>query len=238
MPRMRRDPYAYQVSFGPPVTQAVKYLIIANVIAFVMQLLTSNQMLPIFGLTPALVTQQFFFWQLASYLFLHGGMMHLVFNMFGLWMFGSDLERYWGSSFFLRYYFLTGVGAGLLSVAVHPASLQVTIGASGAVYGVLLAYGLMFPNRMLLLYFIVPVKAKYFVAGLGVLSFISALQAPGSAIAHLAHLGGMLFGLAYLKGWSRPGFWQQRYQRWRMQRLRRKFQVYQQRSDDDNYSVH
>src|SRR5689334_22007685 len=201
---MRRDPYGYQVSIGPSITPAVKSLIIANVVAFGMQQITSNQMLVIFGLTPALVTGQFFFWQLVSYLFLHGGLMHLVFNMFGLWMFGSDLERSWGSAFFLRYYFLTGIGAGLLSVAVHPSSTQVTIGASGAIYGVLLAFGMMYPNRMLLLYFVVPVKAKYFVAGLGALSFISALQSPGSPVAHLAHLGGMLFGLAYLKGWIRP----------------------------------
>ncbi|MBI4457059.1 MAG: rhomboid family intramembrane serine protease [Acidobacteria bacterium] len=235
---MRSYPYEYRVSLGPPITPAVKYLIIANAVAFLMQLLTANQMLVIFGLTPALVAQQFFLWQLASYLFLHGGLMHIVFNMFGLWMFGSELERIWGSAFFLRYYFITGIGAGLLSVAVHPTSVQVTIGASGAIYGVLLAYGMMFPNRMLLLYFIVPIKAKYFVIGLGLLTFVSALQAPGSPTAHLAHLGGMLFGVAYLKGWISPSFLGRHYQRWRIRRLRRKFQVYEQRRKRDDYTVH
>ena len=241
MPGMRRNPFGYQVSFGPALTPAVKGLVIANGVAFVMQLLTSNQMLPIFGLTPALVTRQFFLWQLGTYLFLHGGMMHLLFNMLGLWMFGSDLERHWGAAFFLRYYFVTGVGAGLLSVLVHPSSTEVTIGASGAVYGVLLAFGMLFPDRMILLYFIIPIKAKYFVAGLGALAFFSALQAPGGPIAHLAHLGGMLFGFGYLKGWIAPGFWKQHYLRWRMQRLRRRFQVYHgQRNarDDDDYTVH
>ena len=238
---MQRDPYGYQVSFGPRVTPAVKYLIIANVAGFVMQLLTRDQMLLIFGLVPSLVTGQFFLWQLVTYLFLHGGVWHLVFNMFGLWMFGSELESRWGSAFFLRYYFVSGIGAGLLSVLVHPASAQVTIGASGAVYGILLAFGMMFPNRPLLLYFVIPIKAKYFVAGLGVLSFISALQAPGSSIAHLAHLGGMAFGFAYLKGWLSSGAWQRHYHAWRMARLRRRFQVYDRRrgrNDSDDYSVH
>ncbi len=232
-----RAPYGYQVSFGPPLTQVVKYLIIANVAAYLMEQL-APEMVMIFGLSPTLVTQKFFLWQLATYLFLHGGLMHLLLNMFGLWMFGSELEKYWGSGFFLRYYFLTGIGAGLLSVAVDPAGRQVTIGASGAVYGILLAYGLMFPNRMLLLYFIIPVKAKYFVAGLGILTFISALQAPGGPIAHLAHLGGMLFGLIYLKGWLSLAAWRRHYHDWRMRRLRRKFQVYEQHRKDDDYSVH
>ncbi|HEV8131409.1 MAG TPA: rhomboid family intramembrane serine protease [Acidobacteriota bacterium] len=231
-----RDP-RYQVSFGPPITPAVKYLIIANVVVYLMQQL-APEMLMMFGLSPLLVTHKFFFWQLGTYLFLHGPFTHILFNMFGLWMFGSDLERYWGPRFFLRYYFLTGIGAGLLSVIVNPTSPQVTIGASGAIYGVLLAYGMMFPNRMLLLYFIVPIKAKYFVTGLGVVAFISALQAPGGPIAHLAHLGGMLFGLIYLKGWISPLLWRGKYQQWRMQRLRRKFQVYQRDRNDDDYTVH
>src|SRR3989442_2054290 len=165
-----RAPYGYQASFGPPVTPIIKYLIIANVVAYLMEQLAPDMVL-IFGLSPALVTQKFFLWQLATYLFLHGGLMHLLLNMFGLWMFGSELERYWGSGFFLRSYFLTGISAGLLSVAVNPFGREGNIGASGAVYGILLAYGLMFPNRMLLLYFIIPVKAKYFVAGLGILTF-------------------------------------------------------------------
>ncbi|HEY3131590.1 MAG TPA: rhomboid family intramembrane serine protease [Acidobacteriota bacterium] len=232
-----RAPNGYQVSFGPPVTPIIKYLVIANVVAYLMEQLAPDMVL-IFGLSPALVTQKFFLWQLATYLFLHGGLMHLLLNMFGLWMFGSELERYWGSGFFLRYYFLTGISAGLLSVAVNPFGREVIIGASGAVYGILLAYGLMFPNRMLLLYFIVPVKAKYFVAGLGILTFISALQAPGGPVAHLAHLGGMLFGLIYLKGWLSLRSWRQQYQQWRLRRLKRRFQVYEQHRKDDDYSVH
>jgi membrane associated rhomboid family serine protease len=235
---MSRYPGGTQFSIGPVATPAVKFLIISCVAAFILQFLTAGAMLPIFGLVPYLVTHNFFVWQLATYIFLHGGLMHLIVNMFGLWMFGSPMERRWGTPFFVRYFFITGIGAGLLSVLVEPGATGPTIGASGAIYGVLLAYGITFPNETLLLYFVLPVKAKYVVAGLGIWSFLSALASPGSPIAHMAHLGGMVIGFLYLKGWMSPLSLRQRYLKWRMRRLRQKFEVYSRRRRPDDYSVH
>ncbi len=154
------------------MTPMVKYLVIACAGAFLLQSLGDNRaMIQIFGLTPAAVLSKLFVWQIVTYLFLHGGFGHLFWNMFPLWMFGSELERYWGGKEFLRFFLITGIGAGLLSIAVQPFSPVPTIGASGAVYGVLMAYGLMFPERMVYLYFLFPVKVKYFVAFLGIVTF-------------------------------------------------------------------
>jgi membrane associated rhomboid family serine protease len=126
----------------------------------------------------------------------------------------------------LRFFLVTGIGAGLLSIAFQPFSLIPTIGASGAVYGVLMAYGLMFPERMVYLYFLFPVKVKYFVSFLGIVTFISALSSPGGPIAHMAHLGGMVFAFLYLKGVLSVSGMRQSYHRWKLQRMRAKFKVY------------
>ncbi len=212
---------------GPTMTPMVKYLMIACAGAFLLQSLgDSRAMIQIFGLTPAAVLSKLFVWQIVTYLFLHGGFGHLFWNMFPLWMFGSELERYWGGKEFLRFFLITGIGAGLLSIAVQPFSPVPTIGASGAVYGVLMAYGLMFPERMVYLYFLFPVKVKYFVAFLGIVTFYSALSSPGGPIAHMAHLGGMVFGFLYMKGLLSLSAVRQNYQRWKLQRMRKKFKVY------------
>jgi membrane associated rhomboid family serine protease len=135
-------------------------------------------------------------------MFLHGGFWHVALNMFVLWMFGSELEREWGSSAFLRYYFITGVGAGLVTMLFSLSSTIPVIGASGAIYGVLLAYGLAYPNRSVYLYFIFPVKVKYFVGFLGIMAFLASFQQGLSTISHLTHLSGMVIGGIYLKsGW-------------------------------------
>ena len=230
----------YRVSFGPRITPMVKYLIIANAAVFAWQWLAGLaggwQIIHIFGLTPALVVERLYIWQLVTYLFLHAGFFHIFLNMFALWMFGSELERHWGGNAFLRYYLISGIGAGILSVAVSPFSTIPTIGASGAVYGVLLAYGMMFPERYVFLYFLVPVKVKYFVAVLGAITFFSALGEPGSTVAHVAHLGGMLFGFLYLKGWLTVSGLRQSYHRWRLKRMRSRFKVYSEkrpRKNDD-----
>ena len=136
----------------------VKYLVIANLVIYVWQSFAGAQkIIQIFGLTPAYVIGELFLWQLVTYLFLHGDFFHILFNMFALWMFGSELERAWGSKEFLKFYLVTGVGAGLFSVALEPGSLIPTIGASGSVYGILMAYGMMFPERYIYLYFLFPV---------------------------------------------------------------------------------
>lgn len=227
---------------GPGLPRVVKYLIIANAVVFLWQLITQltgdTMVIRFFGLTPYLVVRHLYLWQLVTYLFLHAGLFHILINMFVLWMFGSELERIWGERAFLKFYLFSGVAAGVLSVIVNPFSTIPTIGASGAVYGVLAAYGVSFPERYVYLYFLIPVKVKYFVAGLGLLAFLSALSAPGSMVAHIAHLGGFAFGFLYLKGWVSPSRLREKYYRWKLGRMRRKFRVYEQkeerkRRDDD-----
>lgn len=225
------------MQFGPRVTRMVKYLVIANVVVFLWQglagMVGAGEVTGIFGLNPYFVTHKLYLWQLVTYLFLHGGVMHILFNMFGLWMFGSELERTWGERQFLKYYFLTGIGAGVFSVLVEPSSMVTTIGASGAVYGVLLAYGMMFPNRYVFLYFLVPVKVKYFIGVLVAVTFFSALSAPGSTVSHVAHLGGLLFGFLYLKGWLSLKGVRQAYYRWKLKRMRARFEVYYGKKEAD-----
>ncbi|HTS67748.1 MAG TPA: rhomboid family intramembrane serine protease [Terriglobia bacterium] len=234
MPRYRQVAF----SFGPPLTPMVKKLIIITSGAFVLTYIPSQLFnsaifdypFALFALQPDLVIHRFFVWQLVTYLFLHGGWFHIIFNMFALWMFGSDLERLWGGRKFLFYYFLTGVGAGILDVAINtifpPAIPTATIGCSGAVYGLLLAYGMTYPDRPIYLYMIIPIKAKWFVAIMGVIEFVSSFGGPGSGISHFAHLGGMLFGYLYLRGGSLPFRWQLQYEKWRRAQMRKKFEVY------------
>jgi len=183
-----------------------------------------------FGLQPEAVVHRLYLWQLFTYLFLHGGFFHILFNMFALWMFGADLERLWGSRKFLYYFSLTGVGAGVLDVLLNtffpPPVPTNTIGASGAIFGVLLAFGLTFPDRPIFLWFVIPVKAKWFVLGMGVVEFFNELSGPNSGVSHVAHLGGMLFGYLYLRGGGLSFRWQLRYHEWRRARLRKKFEIY------------
>jgi len=190
-----------------------------------------------FGLTPAQVTHNFHLWQLVTYIFLHATSQpfHIIFNMLGLWMFGSELESLWGSRQFTKFFFICGIGAGLLSVLLSPSSFVTTIGASGAIYGILAAYGILFPNRIII-FIIFPIPAKWFVLLLGGMAFFSSLSASGSGIANVAHLGGMLCGLIYLRGGRVFSDIRYRYDRWQRNRLRRKFEVYyneRRRNDDD-----
>ena len=138
-------------------------------------------------------------WQPFTYLFFHGGIWHVLINMFVLWMFGSELETVWGKKEFLKYYFITGIGSGLVTIVFSLNSLIPVVGASGAVYGILLAYGLTFPNRYVYLYFLIPVKVKFFVIVIGGIAFFSSIGSGSSGVSHLTHLSGMLIGLGYLK---------------------------------------
>jgi membrane associated rhomboid family serine protease len=243
MPRYRQVGF----SFGPPLTPMVKRLIIITSAAFVLtyiplQIFHSEFFaypFALFALQANLVIHRFYVWQLVTYLFLHGGWFHIIFNMFALWMFGSDLENLWGGKKFLFYYFLTGVGAGIFDVLLNtlfrPDLPSATIGCSGAVYGLLLAYGMLFPERLIYLYMIIPIKAKWFAVIMGAIEFVSSFGGPGSGVSHFAHLGGMLFGYLYLRGWSLPYRWQLQYNEWRRAHLRKKFEVYmrdQEKKDD------
>ncbi len=131
-------------------------------------------------------------------MFFHGGVWHVLINMFVLWMFGSELERLWGRSQFLRFYFITGVGSGLVTMLFGLQSTTPVVGASGAVYGVLLGYGLTYPNRTIYLYGIIPVKSIWFVLGIGLISFMSSFENM-SPISHITHLSGMIIGYFMLK---------------------------------------
>jgi rhomboid family protein len=236
-------------SFGPgPLTSAIKAIVIANVVAFVVSLVfpTITRM---FGLRPADIFGQLYLWQPVTYMFLHAGIFHILFNMLALWMFGVELERMWGSRFFVQYYFICGVGAAMTTVLLSfiPGSFgaqlyySLTIGASGAIYGILLAYALYFPNRPILLYFIFPIPAKYFVAIMGGISLLSSMSGPGGGIAHTTHLGGLVAGYLYLKGGRIHllSEFKYRYLKWRINRMRRKFDVYSGgRADDVNRRVH
>ncbi len=192
-----------QFSVFPP---AVKHLLIINGIFFV-GLSTPGvaQMLFEYGALWPIGSGLFQPWQLVSYMFLHGGFGHIFFNLFALWMFGQSIENYWGTKRFTVFYFLTGIGAAILHMFIGGGGAP-TIGASGAVYGILLAFGMMFPNREIMLLFPpIPIKAKYFVALFGVIELISGISRTDSGVAHFAHLGGMLVGFILIKYWGIKG---------------------------------
>ena len=163
------------IVFGGPLSPGVRAILFATVGVFLFQLLAGvlaqTHLERLFGLVPYDVTHHLFLWQGVTYLFLHGGFFHILFNMLALWMFGTELEWLWGTPRFVRFYFATGIGAALCSTIVSPNSTIPIIGASGAIYGLLAAYGLLFPDRILLLYLVIPIKAKYFVLILGVIAF-------------------------------------------------------------------
>lgn len=209
----------------PPV---VKNLIIINVLVYM-----ATSLLPVGDWITgycalSLGTPFFHTYQFVTYMFLHANLEHIFFNMFALWMFGRTLEYELGSKRFLLYYMVTGVGAGLLQLGVtwievssladgvasgtvSPYVLQsrihaVTIGASGAVFGVLLAFGMMHPNSMIMLLIPpIPIKAKYFVIGYGLLELYLGMSGSQSGVAHFAHVGGMLWGWLLLRYWKKTG---------------------------------
>lgn len=199
-------------TFFPPV---IKNLLIINVGVFVLQLIFDNLMFggvpgwyflnKYFALNPLtgfdVFGQPFNFqiWQIITYQFMHADFMHILFNMFMLWMFGIEIEHIMGSRKFLLYYLLCGIGAGLLHVLFSPLlsdTLAYTIGASGAVFGVMIAFAMFFPDRYIFIYFLIPIKAKYLIAILVVFEFLSVNEP--SVVAHLAHIGGAVTGFIFL----------------------------------------
>jgi membrane associated rhomboid family serine protease len=247
---MRRStsPYVSSFSFGPgPLSTALKALIGANVVMFVAQLL-APVVTDVLGLRPVFVLHRFTVWQLVTYMFLHGGFFHIIFNMLALWMFGAELERIWGTRYFLKFYFVAGIGAGVLTVLFSllpfgfAQQLQYAdiIGASGAIYGLLLAYALYFPNRPIYMYFVFPIPAKVFVAIIGAIAFLSSLSEAGG-IANATHLGGLLVAFLFLKSARIHPLSElkYRYLKWKINRVRRKFDVYSGgRADDWDRRVH
>ncbi len=184
----------------PPVTQA---LLLINVAVFCIDLFLGSWFTRLMALWPV-ETGLFMPWQLGSYSFLHGGIGHLFFNMLGLWMFGSELERLWGPRRYLQFYFASVVVAGLTQLVFAWAigSATPTVGASGGLFGLLLAFGMMFPNRTIMpLFPPIPMKAKVFVALFGGLELVLGVFGSSTGIAHFAHLGGMLGGYLMIRYW-------------------------------------
>jgi rhomboid family protein len=208
------------------LTPAVRYILVANVALFVLYMLLSiwgsAVELPFILLmeTPNLAVKRLCLWQFVTYMFMHATPFHLLMNMVVLWFFAPRLEHRWGTREFLRFYFIVGIGAGLghalLALATgHGASTM--LGASGAIYGVILAYALYYPNDTVLLYFIIPVKVKYLIIVIGIFTFLSTVGSAtagggSNGISHVTHLGGLAVALVYLKGggWFRRKPWRRR----------------------------
>lgn len=181
-------------------TQGIKYLLIITVGVFALQIFpVLDRWLFLFGaLKPTLVVPGLQIWRLVTYLFLHGGIWHVLFNMLALWMFGIELEQMWGTRKFLSFYAITGIGSGVVSLLLGLWSDPFIIGASGAVLGILTAFAYYFPERQILIFFLFPVPARFAVLIFGFISLILAYQNTGG-IAHLTHLGGIVIALLYLK---------------------------------------
>lgn len=225
------------VSFGGPLTPGVKAIILANGAAFLLQVLI-KPFASWFWLSPqSVLPPGFQVWRVATYMFLHGDPVHLLFNMLAVFVFGCSIERTWGTKLFVRYYLLCGLGAALLSfVPFGPFYGAPIVGASGAIYGILLAYGVLFPRNQIWVLMTFPVEARYMVMVWGFLAFVFSLMG-ADGVAHVVHLGGLLTGLALIR-WT--GFWRisrqgrgevmgslrDFYRRWRMRRLRKKFEAY------------
>ena len=251
-PSRYSSPSSFSFGFSP-LSTAIKVLIGVNVLMFIATTIAPSLQLQL-GLVPMWVVREKHVWQLATYMFIHAGLFHILFNMLALWMFGTELERIWGTRFFLKFYFVTGIGAACLTVLASllpfaPLQQLYTsdiVGASGAVYGLLLAFALYFPDRPIYMYFVFPIPARIFVLIMGAIAFFSSLSETGG-VANATHLGGLLVAYVYLtslrKGprlqlnpWAEVKY---RWVKWRLASARKKFDVYSGgRGDDWNRRVH
>jgi membrane associated rhomboid family serine protease len=190
--------YHYRFSSGYGLTPVIKNLMLMMGMVFLFQMVIGRWAYDFLGLDPEKVWNEYFIWQVFTYIFLHGGISHILFNLLALWMFGGELESYWGSRKFLGYFLFCGIGAGVFTVVLFRHHDILIIGASGAIYGILLAFGWLFPNRPIYIYFLFPIPAKYMVILFGLIELFSSTGGTGGGIAHLTHLGGLLFGLIYM----------------------------------------
>jgi len=215
------------------MTLAVKGLIWANIAAFVFTWLVPVAEVYL-GFQPQAFLQRVWLWQAVTYMFIHAGVGHIVWNMLALWMFGVELEKVWGPKFFVKFYAASGIGGAALTLLLSflplgftaPLYSSLTVGASGAIMGLLLAYAMYFPDRPIYMYFVFAIPAKYFVMIIGAVTFLVGTSGSGEAWA--AHLGGLAGGyLALTSGRARPlAEIKHRYYKWRMNRARRKFDIY------------
>jgi membrane associated rhomboid family serine protease len=213
---------------GSTFSGSVFKLILVNIIVFAIQIFTESNVIVYsigsfssrasvltfyLGLIPALITEKGFIWQIFSYMFLHSthGFLHIFFNMYALLIFGVSIEQAWGARRFMLYYFFCGIGAGISIYLINLISSGMgyvipTIGASGAIFGLLLAFGILYPNAQILLFFIIPIRAKYLVIMYGLLELYLELFGGQSNISHVGHLGGLFFGLVYFLIYRKRAF--------------------------------
>lgn len=222
----------------PGFPRGVKWLLISNVAIFLLTFFAER-----FGLAgpliflkliPVAVVKDFFIWQLATYAFLHQGFGHIIWNMLALWMFGADIERIWGTRRFIQFYFFCAVGAGICVVLANyllpwGSPNVATIGSSGAIFGILMVYAILFADREILWGFLIPIKVKYFVLIIGAVAFLSSFGV-NNGVSNFAHLGGLLFGYLYLKTpqmqFDPIGPLRRQYREYKLRRAKKKFQVY------------
>jgi len=191
---------------------AVGNIIIANVVIYLIMVIfqAQNFFAFNFGLVPYAVLKKGYIWQFFTYMFIHGGFGHIFWNMFVLWMFGMEIENYWGKREFYKFYLITGVGSGLITMLFSAHSDIPVVGASGAIYGVLVAFAMLFPERYIYFYFLIPIKAKYFAIIMVVITFFSTLSPGTGNISHLTHLGGLVIGYLYLARYKLLSGWHRR----------------------------
>jgi membrane associated rhomboid family serine protease len=241
----------------PPFTRAVTWLLGINTGIFLLIALLGVARISVesfvnfyFGLMPALVVQHGWIWQIFTYSFIHFGFMHWFGNMLGLWMFGAAIEQAWGSRRFLELYFIGVIGAAVTTVAISYAHVlgspvQTTVGASGGVFAILMAFGMLFAdNEIMMIPFPFLIKAKYFV-GILIVATLALAMMGGGNVAYVAHLGGLLFGYLYAKRGLKPAMvnvnFSERYYgirnayyRWKRRRAAKKFEVYMRQHDRDD----
>lgn len=196
-----------ETAYKPQIfTEAIKILISINFVIYVLQSLAGKEdvFFRLFGLVPNVFISELMLWQPFTYMFFHApyyssvGISHILLNMLGLWVFGRELEQAWGKNKFLKYYFLTGIGSGVITYLFQINSDNPVIGASGAVYGILLAYGISFPNRMLYIWGLIPVRSIWLVVIMGSIAFFG-LLGRADGISHVTHISGMFIGYMLLK---------------------------------------
>lgn len=182
------------------ISPGVKYIIFATGLVFILQTISGPKLIAWFGLHPIDVYSKFRIWQLMTYMVLHGDFIHILLNMLILWMFGCEVERNWGTYDFLKYYLICGVGAGVFHILFNLTSEIPVVGASGAIYGILLAFAMLFPDRPIIMFpFFISLKAKYWAMIFAAIALIFGLVGGQNGVAHFAHLGGMMVGFVYLK---------------------------------------
>ena len=191
--------YTNNISFQTP--DGIKMLIVLNIFIFILVELSGFrlELIKFFGLSPYLAWHSFYIWQPLTYVFLHDGLFHIFVNMIVLWMFGRELELELGKIKFIKYYLYTGIGSGIVTVIFTYNSIVPIVGASGAVYGILMAYALFYPNRTIYLYGLIPFQVKYLVMLIGTTALIASIAEINTSISHLTHLSGMLVGFILLR---------------------------------------